>query len=1246
MNKDLFLKLTELRNRLRQQSLNSGRTSVVCTDASLSEIARLEPKTREELSYISGLGSVFIEKYADEFLNVLHAFHARKIRQGILCPEVRATLKNLENRLVNINKRNRLLYMPKLSASYAYDLAQSSTSSAATNYNNKLVEFVKRFDPDKRLLICDATKSLAAEKQYKKLRSLLREASRVRRESGENDLYIAYPFVIGKMIGDNFPIRAPLALFPVEVIIQPTTVVIKMDTSKDVLFNSNLILSYNKFAGKTSAEIPSSTVEDVDFFRFIEQVQKFYESSGIKLLIPPTEIKPFKEYNSTEFPKFKSGEFHLEESVVLGKFSMYSSALQKDFKDIIESERINELLNDLLQRYEDVDFYADSQSPANKNFIPSNVERNISYINDLNISQESVIFNINTINKLVVQGPPGTGKSQTITSVIADFVNKGKNVLMVSQKKAALDVIYSRLGTLSKYCLLINDVKDKDYFYEQLFRILSTNIEGKYEINEFNGVSDNIDADLKRLDNLAEKLYYDKKYGVEMFRIYEDDINSQLNHGDIKTIELFTKNTPTALFDLGYPLICAASKKLADEQILKNGKEFYDLVEKFNWLHNVSGKISQMQITSLIKTADDIVDLYVAYKSKKMFARLSAKTRYKKALKEFVKNNFKDFDKRLLKNFTKDPLWLYNGLSCYTQFIQTRTKFDELSSDEKLFFGAVYNISQESDISISKSVMLMPQFAAYYYINEFEVENRDALSALENYDIILKDVLSNFTRKKLLSKECLKSMLTSVVHANILSSKRKGEMQRVIDGKRRWSINRFVSKFGFELFKGIKIWLLTPEVVSEILPLESGLFDLLIFDEASQIYIEKGVPSIARAKKVVIAGDHKQLRPSSLGTGRLEYDEDNDDGDESAAIEEESLLDLARFKYPEVLLNYHYRSKYEELIAFSNYAFYKGRLNVSPNVDKPASPPIQVHYTSDGKWEDRRNIAEAKKTLEILQNFFKTRKNNETVGVITFNVNQRDLIQDMLDELCASDAVFGDIYRKESNRYENGEDVGLFVKNIENVQGDERDCIIFSLAYAKDVSGKVVRNFGWLNQVGGENRLNVAISRAKRKIHIVTSVQPYELKVEDLTNEGPRILKKYLEYAYCISGGNVSGAKEVLSSFGGTPLLNQSEKRREDFVDTVFNRLIKEGFSIERDVGIGSYKIDLAIKSKSGKYVLGLECDSSLYPYSKPARERDIHRRVYLESRGWKILRIWSSNWWRNSSADVSKIKTLISSMN
>ena len=183
----------------------------------------------------------------------------------------------------------------------------------------------------------------------------------------------------------------------------------------------------------------------------------------------------------------------------------------------------------------------------------------------------------------------------------------------------------------------------------------------------------------------------------------------------------------------------------------------------------------------------------------------------------------------------------------------------------------------------------------------------------------------------------------------------------------------------------------------------------------------------------------------------------------------------------------------------------------------------------------------------------------------------------------------------------------------------------------------MARNFGWLNQRGGENRLNVAISRARKQIHIVTSFFPEELHVDDIRNEGPRILKKYLEYAFAISAGDHEAARAILSSFGGADSQQAAQGTEEDWEEQVRGALAEKGYQVETNVGIGGYNIDLALR-KGDAYVLGIECDGRLYRENRSARERDYHRRKYLESRGWRIHRLWSTNWWKNPAQEIERI--------
>ena len=340
------------------------------------------------------------------------------------------------------------------------------------------------------------------------------------------------------------------------------------------------------------------------------------------------------------------------------------------------------------------------------------------------------------------------------------------------------------------------------------------------------------------------------------------------------------------------------------------------------------------------------------------------------------------------------------------------------------------------------------------------------------------------------------------------------------------------------------------------------------------------------------------------------------------------------------MLSYHYRSLYNELIAFSNYAFYNGKLMVTSEAQTTSEKPIERIYVPEGRWIDKKNNEEAKEVVKLVKKILKERKNDETVGVITFNISQMNVIEDYLESEMARDYDFASAIITEKNRENNGENVGFFVKNIETVQGDERDIIIFCIGYAKNETGRVAINFGWLSQDGGENRLNVAISRAKRKIYVVTSIEPEELIVDNTKNNGPKLFKEYLKYTKAVHEGNIELTRNILLN-----LLDRKEESDEQltfdsvFEEEVCDALREHGYVVNTQYGVGGYRIDLVVKSKDGKkHLLGIECDGRLYHSSKFARERDYHRQKYLESRGWTIYRIWSTNWWKNKASETKKL--------
>ena len=1225
----LYKELYQLRERLREESrVSTGRIPNICSDEALAEMAQRVPTKLDDFIAIVGVGQRFIEVYGESFLAITRKYAVTAAKGSELESDTAKTLRELEKKLINISRSNRLLYQGKISAKNTFDLMRIPD-----------IDILGLLFGSKRVLkLCNITNGKEDERVYKHLNQVIREVNRELREKGQYDLYVGYPFVQGKMPNDDFDIRAPLALFPVTLEKDARTITLTYDSSRDAMYNNTLILAYIKATGQ-NRPLPNNIMEDYNGATFIEDTLNFFRMNGIEIKCENTDPSEFIDYKAGEFPDYFPGDMELVPNIVVGKYPTYSSSIQRDFDAILAGKEINGILSDLVENLDKTDFLSDKPDPLSFDDIKEKgmeaSEEQLFYINSLNSAQENILTAIDKDDELVVQGPPGTGKSQVITGLITSAVMKGKTVLMVSEKKTALDVVYSRLGTLAKYCLLIDDVGNKDLFYRQLETMLASGVPKKG--TDVESISQSIDNDVMMLSHIADTMYKPGEFGIAPYKLYGLEKSNLSDERQFSEYKILKNHIDPHLLELKYPTVTELHTKYASENLMRNFNDYKTLAGNNPWLTQMKMDLSEYNIGEM---KADLMDLELQMKefnSKGFMSRLFSKGKVNRETTLMASKYFDNYNQHTLSIMMDDPKRIIDGLDDYEKFASLSTVYSRLNSNEKLYGEDILSVSESTKMRFTDSNDKIYNWLLNEHLMKFDAEHKDIMQKIWDFDSIIRDMDRKMEQKRILCKDRVEEILQDNLRY-ISESKRRGDINRIIESKRKWNLNKFINRYGYELFKGVRVWLLTPEVVSEILPLEMGVFDLLIFDEASQMYVEKGIPSIYRAKKVVIAGDHKQLRPSSLGVGRIEYDSDEEDLDDdvSAALEEESLLDLARARYDSILLNFHYRSKYEELIAFSNYAFYGGRLYVSPNVIEPPRPPIET-IRVNGLWENKSNMEEAKKVVEILRRIFAERKNNETIGIITFNASQRDLIDDLLDEECTKDPEFGKVVNNEMKRFDNGEDVGLFIKNIESVQGDERDVIVFSIGYAKNSEGKLMQRFGWLNNRGGENRLNVAVSRAKKKIFIVSSFEPRELQVEDNKNDGPRILKKYLQYADAISSGNRELADTILHSFGGERWVRTEEFDSGRIADKVYNALLRKGYTVERNVGIGGYQIDLAVK-QNDRYILGIECDNRLYEMSDSTRERDYHRQKYLESRGWKIHRVWTPGFWKNQEKEVAGI--------
>ena len=1247
---ELIQDLFELRQELKdREKKRTGRTPVICPDDSIRAIARLLPRKASDFHSIPGVGPAFVENFSADFLQVLEAHIATEDSSAELetNANVEETLRELSKKLININRNNRMLFLPRLSPKYAVDLFDASGAYSPLSILFEATGPVTIADVSSQ----DLPRNDPARDRYRNLVNLIRESIRDTRDKGQNDLYIGYPFVQGNLVGGEFGIRAPLCLFPVTLDRSTANITVTADPTRDIIYNGTLILAHDKFNSITTP-LPDCTVEELNPDTFLQNLLNFYEQNDIRIEYESDELKKFKEYPGESFPHYARGTLKLVHNIVIGKFPAYSNSIQRDFDEILNKGLVNRLVTDLVSDYGATDFYSENENAdleLNGTGKKTDIsEHSLIYINALNSAQETVLHAAETMNELVVEGPPGTGKSQTITSLITQFVNQGKNVLMVSEKKTALDVVYSRLGTLSRYAMMIDDSNNKNLFYSQLERLLySSDDNAPLQAPDLTAISNEIDTDVATLEVIANKLFTPGEFGVEPYLMYMENrrINLQ-NHEQIKTYKTIRTMITDALLALKYEELAAIHKKFANGQLTDSLDHYQLTIERYPWFTKMKDTLSSYDLIIFSDSIDELILKVDEWRNLSFLKRQTSKQRLTKEILQATKEYFdKAPSAYIVRLIMEQPEAVKQSLKEFIAgYANLKPIVTSLTDNENLYLTALRKIHKICGGTVIEWNDELYNTMLFEHIQRFEMENRTLIPQVASFEKIISSIERAIGEKQTLSKQRIAKVLADDLKY-ITTSKRKGEINRAIESRRRASVSKFVRKFDFELFKALKIWLMTPDAVSEVLPQQNDLFDLLIFDEASQLYVEKAIPSIIRAKKVVIAGDHKQLRPSSLGEGRFDMDDLllDEDAEVSAALEEESLLDLARFRYPDVLLNTHYRSKYEELIDFSNYAFYKGRLFVAPNTDTPEKPPIEVHLVENAVWQGRANRKEAEHVVSLIKDFFATRQNNETIGVIAFNASQRDMIFDVIDEESLKDHDFALQVHAEMSRKDNGEDTGLFIKNIESVQGDERDVVIFSIGYAKNANGRLMHNFGWLNQKGGENRLNVAISRAKQKIHIVTSFRPSELMLDDAKNEGPRYLKRYLEYAFAISNGDKADAERILRSFGETFGIAPAAIETE-YAQMVADALRAKGYDIDTQVGIGGYRIDIGVR-KDGKYVLGIECDGKLYSTPASARERDYHRQKYLESRGWRIKRIWSMDWWRDSEQEIEKLCALIDSL-
>ncbi|HYX05903.1 MAG TPA: AAA domain-containing protein, partial [Bacteroidales bacterium] len=768
-----------------------------------------------------------------------------------------------------------------------------------------------------------------------------------------------------------------------------------------------------------------------------------------------------------------------------------------------------------------------------------------------------------------------------------------------------------------------------------------------------------IDSLVHNLEELLNKLNTQRLFQKRDWRFSIANMLSHISKKIRENVVTFNK-IPDVLHDLQNRAL-EIDLKLFNEDIPDSIPKFID------WRNNKEEELNSL-IESLLVIKHQLLNKLSDQSILNIHIDEDILSEFKKRVKQFSKFSKSD---KIKSNFRSANIRnLIEAKKALSAFFEVSNAFLEADNDGFLNHLSWQTTFREQTNNLKELIKLFQQESVgdwhiqfeEFFLNELLSEKID-LNRSSGYDSELKSLEEE--REKLRKDIAqripriwfyMQTQLRPKLPMSTLYNKRGSK------GRRRNSLRKII-KTDFKTFTAYyPVVMVNPSVCASIIPLQPELFDLVIFDEASQLKVEESLSTLIRGKRKIVSGDKNQMPPSywftSNGSDEMTLEDEIDDNSDDAVLERyvqnetarsladsESLLEFAEHcDFKQYYLDFHYRSRHPLLIQFSNAAFYKNRLYPLP--ERIPNPPIQF-FRINGLYEHRQNKEEAETVISILKQLKRDKEGKlPSVGIATFNLQQRNFIWDLIKMEIQTDNEF-------QNRFTELESDGLFIKNLENIQGDERDIIIISTTFGIRSDGRYTANYGPLTRKDiGRRLLNVIITRAKMKVFVLTSIPEErclnyknELSGSNIVEGG--YLHAYLCYAKAVSEGDretIHSLLEFLNQSEGDHSINNftTESPFEDAVMEALLIKIPED-RIVTQYRAGGFRIDIAVRSKlTGKPYIAIECDGATYHGSLEDYAWDIYRQKRLEEHGFVFHRIWSRDWWENSDRELDKLVKFI----
>ncbi|MDE7345539.1 MAG: DUF4011 domain-containing protein [Muribaculaceae bacterium] len=1096
------------------------------------------------------------------------------------------------------------------------------------------------------------------------LKNIYRAARNAIEESGANSLFLA----IGTLRWyenehSTTPRYAPLLLLPVEMVYKKGNFYIRT-RDEEITLNVTLMefLRQNydiNISGLSPLPLDASGVDVPLIFAIVRDALKHQR------------------------------RWDVEEECLLGIFSFSKFLMWNDVHNHREELSANDIIGSLVanrmtwtpapstEDLHDIDLHV---SPANT-ALPVDVDS----------SQLAAVLKGEAGHSFILYGPPGTGKSQTITNLIANALYHGKRVLFVAEKMAALSVVQSRLEKigLDPFCLELHSNKStKRHVLSQLEKALK--VVHIIPPADFSTHAEKIFEKRKELLGYINALHTpDKSDGLSIYDCilryesisqdpmpgfrYDNDIDTLLSKEGTHGIdELLGSRLLSVIRLIGQPSIHplkglhversmlmdtekTSSGMKSDSEALNDYRKESTQLNKAKMLRSKILRDNSSQI--LEEDPEELRQEWRKAKAKWFVARFLAQRKFINKLRQYNALISRDEIETLV-----DDLISYR---------QMHSRIEELNRLIRIHFGTEFGIDEVPDAAYLKErSALLARWAEHpdemrewlHWTELCDDLKKNGIGCvaetLEEMEYSPESVKDSFLKALFMHKAKEKIMRNEqlAVFEGMLFDEKRSTYRRLTEefqqltrkelyarlasrvprmadnmgnGSEIGLLNRNISNGGRglslrDLFDQLPTllprlcpcMLMSPISVAQYIDLKADRFDLVVFDEASQMPTSESVGAIARGNSLIVVGDPKQMPPTSF------FSSTNVDVEEASIDDMESILEDCRtLDMPSLQLSWHYRSRHESLIAFSNNEYYEGSLITFPSVDDKST---KVHFVPvrGGLYDKggrRCNQAEAEAIVaEIIRRLRSGTSNRYSIGVIAFSVMQQGLIEDLLQERLDHDK---ELQEAAAAMYE-----PIFIKNLENVQGDERDVILFSIGYGPDKEGKISMNFGPLNNAGGERRLNVAVSRARQEMYVFSSLKSTDIDLRRSKAKGVEGLKHFLEYAETRTLPTSSQTK--------------SAHRSSIIAEAIASELRKRGYSATTNVGRSKFRVDVAIEhqNKPGIFGLGILLDGKTYVETHTTRDREVVQPAVLQGLGWKVMRVWSVDWYRNKQRVIERI--------